>query len=217
MGQKVNPIGFRIATIYTWPSRWVSRRAFSTFLKEDVKIREYLQKKLKEALVDKIEIERNNNHFTITIQATKPGLIIGKGGAGVEDLKNEIQHKLLGRKENIDLNIVELKKPMLSAKVVMQTMAYEIEKRVAVRRAMKQTIAKVMKEGAKGVKILVSGRINGSEIARRETLSAGKLPLHTLRAEIDFAKGGAFTTYGVVGIKVWIYKGEVFEKEQAEK
>ncbi len=217
MGQKVNPKSFRLGTTNTWSSKWFSRKNYIQFLKEDILIRDYLSKRLKEALIDRIDIERSSNVLTLIVHATKPGLIIGRAGAGVEVLKNDLQKKVLKRKEKIDINIIEVKKPMLSSHVVMQSMAFDIEKRIPFRRVMKQALSRVMKEGAKGIKIIVSGRLNGVDIARSETLTAGKLPLHTLRADIDYTDGVANTTYGVIGIKVWIYKGDVFNKEKKDK
>ena len=216
MGQKVTPTIYRIGSIFSWDSKWFSKKNYSRLLKEDIQIREYLGKKLKDALIDKIEIERSTNKFTIIVHAVKPGLIIGRGGAGIEELKKELQFKVLKRREKFEINVIEVKKPMNSARVVMQTMATDIEKRMPFRRVMKQAIGRVMKEGAQGVRVTVAGRLNGAEIARSETLSQGKLPLHTLRANIDYMKGEANTTYGVIGIKVWIYKGEVFNKKKKE-
>ncbi|MBI4215568.1 MAG: 30S ribosomal protein S3 [Parcubacteria group bacterium] len=216
MGQKVNPKNFRIPNLYSWSSKWFGKKSYSDLLREDIKIRDYIQSKLKDALIEKIEIERSSNAVTIIVHATKPGLIIGRGGTGIESLKKEIQRGIIKQKQKVDVNIIEVKKPLQSANVVARTMVVEIEKRMAFRRVLKQTISKVMKEGAKGVKVMVSGRLNGSEIARTEHLSAGKLPLHTLRADIDFAKDRAYMTYGVIGIKVWIYRGEVFDKAESK-
>ena len=214
MGQKINPKNFRIPFLYTWPSKWFGGKNYADLLREDILIREYIMKKYKEALIDQVEVERSANAMTVIINATKPGLIIGRGGAGVEALKKEINQKILKRKEKLEINIIEVKKPMLSARVVMQSMVFEIEKRMPFRRVLKQAISKVMKEGAKGVKVMMSGRLNGSEIARTESLANGKLPLHTLRSDIDYSKGAALCSYGLIGIKVWIYRDDVFDKEK---
>lgn len=213
MGHKVNPTILRIPYIQPWKSRWFSKKEYAYFLEEDIKIRNFLQKKLKEALLEKIEIERSTNKFNIIIHATRPGLIIGRGGAGIEDLKKEISTKVLKNKQKIEINIQEVKKPMACPAVLVQSMAIDIEKRIPFRKVLKQAISKALKDGAKGIKVMVSGRLNGVDIARSETLSSGKIPLHTLRADIRYARGVANTTYGVIGIKVWVYKGEIFKKK----
>lgn len=216
MGQKVHPKIFRTGILYTWDSKWFSQKNYSKLLRQDILIRKYLEKKLKDASIDKITIERAANAVNITIHSGKPGIIIGRGGSGAEDLKKEIKRKFLEPKTNLNLNIVEVGKPNLSSAIIAQSIAADIEKRIPYRRVMKQVINRVEKAGAKGVKVTVSGRLNGVEIARTETLSQGKIPLHTLRADIDFYQTVANTTYGVIGIKVWIYKGEVFDKEKSE-
>ena len=216
MGHKINPTSFRMNITETWKSRWFSRGHFSKQLQEDVKIREYLEKHLKTAGLVRIDIERfNDGSITVVIKTTKPGLIIGKGGAGIEELKKKIKQKL-GIKQELKVNIEEIREINLQAQVIANGIAEQIEKRVAFRRLMKQTLEQVMNAGAKGVKVAIGGRLNGAEIARTEHLSSGKIPLHTLRADIDFARSTAFTTYGTVGIKVWIYKGEVFEEKQVK-
>ena len=212
MGHKINPKIFRIGNIHTWDSKWFSRKNYATYLEQDIRIREFLSNKLKEALIDKIEIERSTNKFTITIHATRPGLIIGKGGSNIESLKKEIHNKILKNRRNIDINIQEVKKPMSSSRIITQMMIFDIEKRVPYRKVMKQALQKVVKDGVLGVKVTVSGRLNGAEIARTEKLSQGNLPLHTMRADIDYSKGVARTTYGAIGIHVWIYKGQIFNK-----
>lgn len=215
MGHKINPTSLRLKITDTWKSRWFSKGHFAKQLEEDVKIREYLEKHLKTAGLVRIDIERfNDGGITVIIKTTKPGLIIGKGGAGIEELKKKIKQKL-GLKKDLKVNIEEVRDINLQAQVVANTIAEQIEKRVAFRRLMKQSLEQVMNAGAKGVKVAIGGRLNGAEIARTEHLSVGKIPLHTLRADIDFARSTAFTTYGTVGIKVWIYKGDVFETRSA--
>jgi small subunit ribosomal protein S3 len=186
-------------------------------LEQDIKIRKYLKSKIKEAGIDRIEIERSRGEITINITVAKPGLVIGRGGTGIEDLKKVIAQKYLPPKVNLKINVVEVDKINLSPGAVLQLMASDIEKRIAFRRVMKQTIEKVMKAGAEGVKIVISGRLNGAEIARRETLTQGKIPLHTLRANIAYSRGIAQTTYGTIGLKIWIYKGLQFEAKEANK
>ncbi len=216
MGQKVNPKGFRLGQIYTWNSKWFSNKSkeYQTRLRQDILIRNFLKEKLKEAGIDSIIIERSANSLTIIIRAAKPGLIIGRSGAGAEDLKKEVKKRFLDRETTLNLNVLEVEKPNLSAAVVLQGLINDIEKRIPYRRAMKGAIGRVEKAGGQGVKIRVAGRLNGAEIARSETLSSGKIPLHTLRSDIDYVRGTANTIYGTIGIKVWIYKGEVFEKEK---
>jgi len=212
MGHKINPKGFRLGQIYTWNSKWFSsKNDYRARLKQDILIRKFLKGKLREARIDNISIERSANSMTIIIKAAKPGIIIGRSGAGAEDLKKEIKKNFLDSKTGLNLNILEVEKPGLSAAIVLQDMIADIEKRIPFRRVMKSAISRVEKAGAKGIKVKVSGRLNGAEIARSETLSSGKIPLHTLRADIDYARGTAYTIYGAIGIKVWIYKGEVFE------
>lgn len=213
MGRKVHPFAFRIANIYSWPSKWFSRKDYRTFLKHDVQIREFITRTLKGAGVVKIEIERPASGATVTIFAAKPGLIIGRGGAQIEELKKKLKTKfpLAG---TLTINIQELDKPSLYAAVTMEGVKLDLEKRVPFRRAVKQALDRVNKAGALGSKITVSGRLNGAEIARDESLSFGSIPLQNLRADIDYSLGEAHTIYGKIGIKVWVYKGEIFEKEQ---
>ena len=212
MGHKVNPKSFRIGVNVTWLSKWYNRKDYAELVKEDVLIRKFLSKRLKEAGVDKIEIERSPTEISIIFTAAKPGIIIGRGGTGIEDIRNEIKKMFTRAKQSIKINIQEVDNPNLSAAIMLNFMIADIEKRMPFRRMMKQTIDRVMKAGALGVKVTISGRLNGAEIARTENLLEGKIPLHTLRANIDYARGGAHTTYGVIGIKIWIYKGDVFEK-----
>lgn len=218
MGQKVNPKSYRMNVIYSWTSKWFGKKDFATKLEEDTHIRKYLQKKLKEALIDRIEIERSLKNLRITIHAARPGIVIGRKGEGVEAIKKEIFRKFLkGQKVNIQINIEEVKRPNLSAAVVMHNIIFDIEKRVPYRRAIKTALSRIEKTNALGAKIIVAGRLNGAEIARSESVSYGKIPLHTLRADIDYCRGAAGTTYGAIGVKVWIYKGEVFNKKGVEK
>lgn len=213
MGKKINPKIFRIK-LFNWDSRWFATGAdYAVKLEQDVKIREYLKKKFLDASVSKIEIERQAKNLTVTIHSARPGVIIGKGGAGIEGIAKDISRKFVKNKDiKVNVNIKEINKPNLDAELVAQSIKFDIEKRVPFRRAMKQAIAKVERAGALGVKVIVSGRLNGAEIAREEMLVSGKLPLNTIRANIDYAEVKAFTTYGVIGIKVWIYRGEVFNK-----
>lgn len=216
MGHKINPTSFRLKITETWKSKWFSKNNYVELLKEDIKIREYLESHLKKAGLSRIDIERlNDGTITVIIKTTKPGLIIGKGGAGIEELKKRIKTKLNIKKE-LKVNIEEVRDINMHAQVIANQIAESIEKRVVFRRLMKQTLEQVIQAGAKGVKVAIGGRLNGAEIARTEHLSSGKIPLHTLRANIDFAKSTAFTTYGTIGIKVWIYKGDVFEKNNAK-
>lgn len=207
MGQKVNPHGMRIGIIKDWDTRWyASKKDFSDLLIEDVKIREYIKKNLYQAGISRIEIERAANKLKLNISTAKPGIVIGKGGAGIEQLRKEIEN-LTGK--NVLINITEVKKPDINAQLTAENIAQQIEKRITYKRAMKQAMMRTMKAGAKGIKIQASGRLNGAEIARREHYSEGTIPLQTLRADIDYGFAEASTTYGKIGIKVWIFKGEV--------
>ncbi|RED54603.1 30S ribosomal protein S3 [Cohnella lupini] len=218
MGQKVNPVGFRIGIIRDWESKWYAgNKDFGTLLIEDVKIREFLKKKLKEAAVSKIEIERAANRVNVTIHTAKPGIVIGKGGAEVEVLRGQLTKISNGKK--VHINISEIKNPELDAILVAESIAQQLERRVSFRRAMKQAMQRTQRAGAKGVKTAVSGRLGGAEIARNEGYSEGTVPLHTLRADIDYGTAEAHTTYGRIGVKVWIYRGEVLptKKRAAEE
>lgn len=212
MGNKVNPIGFRVGVIRGWDGVWfANRQQFKTFLKEDVAIRDYLKKQLKEALVDRIEIERARQEIRLMIYSAKPGVIIGRGGAGIEDLTKKLKTEFFpGRRVKMSLNVKEIQKPSLSAQVIGQQIAADIEKRMPFRRVMKMAIERAKKAGALGVKVTISGRLNGSDIARRETIADGKIPLHNLRSDIDFAPVKAQTIWGSIGVKVWINRGEIF-------
>lgn len=211
MGQKVNPIAFRLGYIKTWPSKWFARKDYAEYLEQDVKIRKFINTKLRDAGIDRIEISRDQNQVIVDIIAAKPGLIIGRGGQGIEELKKDLKSKILQKKVGLKVNIKEVGNPNLSAAVVLQMIAVDIEKRMPFRRVAKQAVERVMKAGAQGVKVTLAGRLNGVEIARTETFADGKIPLHTLRADIDYSRSHASTTYGKIGIKVWIYKGEIFK------
>lgn len=212
MGQKVNPIIFRIGNIHSWKSKWFSKKDYGSYLKQDVLIRKYIRSKYSDASIASIEIERFSNSVTIIIHTSKPGFIIGRGGHGVEELKNLLKKKFVGNTVGLNINIVEVADPNLNAELVAQNMITDIEKRLPYRRVLRQALARMERAGAKGARVMVSGRLNGAEIARSEMLSIGKLPLHTLRADIQYSRGTAHTMYGTIGIKVWIYKGEKFEK-----
>lgn len=210
MGQKVNPNILRIGITKTWDSKWFSQgKKFTKLLHQDIQIRNFLRKKLKEAAVSKIEILRSANQIVINIHSAKPGSIIGLQGESVEALKKDLE-KLCG--DRVEINIKEVKKPALSAQLLAESIAQQIEKRVSYRRAAKMGIDKALESGALGAKIFVSGRLNGVEIARSEFFTKGKVPLHTLRADIEYAYTPAVTAYGTIGVKVWIYKGLVFKK-----
>ena len=210
MGQKINPTGLRVGIIKDWESKWYADKDYSTLLHEDIKIREYLDDKLASASVSSVEIERAANRVNITIHTGKPGMVIGKGGSEVEKLRKDL-NKLTGKK--VHINIVEIKKVDLDAKLVGENIARQLEGRISFRRAQKQSIQRVMRAGAKGVRTIVSGRLGGADIARAEQYSEGTVPLHTLRADIDFARVEADTTYGKLGVKVWIYRGEVLPEK----
>lgn len=217
MGKKVNPKIFRIGVIHTWPSVWFEKgENYIKNVQQDVGVRRYLIKNFREAGIDKVEIVRSISKIDINVYTAKPGIIIGRGGDGVEKLKKDIHRKFLKnlRLGEISMNIKEVSRPNLSAQIMVQAMSMEIEKRMPYRRVMKQAINRAERAGALGIKVMLSGRLNGADIARSEKLVSGKVPLHTLRANIDYARGVAHTTYGVIGIKVWIYKGEVFDKEK---
>ena len=209
MGQKINPTGLRIGVIKDWESRWYAdKSSFGDTLVEDYNLREYLLKTLAPAGVPKVEIERDAKRVRINIHCAKPGMVIGRGGSEIEKLKKICEKKLSGDKE-VFINIVEVKQPDLNAQLVAENIAAQLEKRVSFRRALKQSISRTMKLGAKGIKTQVSGRIGGAEIARTEQYHEGTIPLQTIRADIDYGFAEAHTTYGLIGVKVWIYKGEV--------
>jgi small subunit ribosomal protein S3 len=207
VGQKVNPVGLRIGIIRDWESKWYAGKDFGDLLIEDLRIREYLKKKLKDSAVSHIDIERAANRVNVTIHTAKPGMVIGKGGAEIEVIRSYIANLSNGKK--VHINISEIKSPELDAILVAESIAQQLERRVSFRRAMKQAIQRTMRAGAKGIKTAVSGRLGGAEIARQEGYSEGTVPLHTLRADIDYGTAEAATTYGRIGVKVWIYRGEV--------
>jgi len=213
MGQKVNPHGLRVGVIKNWDSRWIAGKDMAANIAEDNKLRTYLKNKLYTFSVSKIEIERKSNNVTLFIYTAKPGALIGKGGAGIEALSQDVQ-KLVGK--NVKVNIMEIKKPDMDAQLVAESIAQQLENRVSFRRAMKQSMQRVTRAGAKGIKILVSGRLGGAEIARSEGYHEGSIPLQTLRADIDYGFAEAATTYGRIGVKVWVYKGEVLAKKAAK-
>lgn len=215
MGQKINPHSFRIGITKNWPVRWLFRGSYRSFLEEDETIRRAVKKRVGQAGISVIEIERTSNNLKVIIKAARPGFIIGRGGKGIEELTRYIEKELkkLGRPRSVgfSLNVEELKRSEISAPYVAQQIAWDLEKRLPFRRTMRKHLDQLMQsKEVRGAKILLSGRLDGNEIARREWLRRGELPLQTLRADIDYGQGTAFTTYGTVGIKVWIYKGEVF-------
>ena len=208
MGQKVNPHGIRLGIVKTWDAKWYADKDFATNLHEDIKIRKTIKtdKQLASAGVSRIEIERSEKRLKLTIHTAKPGMVIGRGGAGIEDIKNKLK-KLTDKR--VDINIMEIRQPDLDALLVAENIAAQLERRIAFRRAMKQSVGRTMRLGAKGIKIACSGRLGGAEIARSESYREGSIPLHTLRADIDYGFAEANTTYGRIGIKVWIFKGEI--------
>ena len=213
MGQKVNPHGLRVGIVKDWDAKWYADKDFAANLHEDVKIRNFLKETLFIAGISRIEIERTNKRIKLTINTAKPGMVIGRGGAGIEDIKKAMTRftdKL------VDVNIAEFIQADMDATLVAENIAGQLERRIGFRRAMKQAVGRTMRLGAKGIKIMVSGRLGGAEIARSESYREGSIPLHTLRADIDYGTAEAHTTYGCIGIKVWIYKGEVLpEAKQA--
>ena len=212
MGQKVSPHGIRVGINKEWSSSWIAnKKNFATFLVEDQQIRKFINKKYAACSISKVDIERTANRVVVDIYTSRPGVLIGNKGAGVEELKKEVLN--LTENKNVSINIKEVKKPDLDAMLVAQSICAQLEKRVAFRRAMKQGMQKVMKAGAKGCKIMISGRLDGAEIARSEHYQEGMLPLQTLRSDIDYANCIAKTTYGVLGVKVWICKGEILGKK----
>lgn len=215
MGQKTNPVGFRLGISKTWSSRWFSERDFAKNLKEDVDLRRYISKRLARAGVSKIDIERRtSNEITINIHTARPGIVIGRKGAEVDKLRDEL--KLLTKKD-IFLNIIEVKHPEIEAKLVAEGIARQLEQRVSFRRAMKKAVTSAMRLGAEGIRVACSGRLGGAEMSRRERYLVGRVPLHTLRADIDYATAISYTTYGTIGVKVWISKGEVLNTEGISK
>jgi len=216
MGRKVHPFIFRLGSVTNWKSRWFSKKQYKEFLEQDTKLRSFIMEKLRKASINSIEIERSVNSLNVIIKTARPGLVIGRGGGGIEELKNEIK-KLLQKNNSgqsnleIRLEVEEVKDPDIQAAIVGMEIANQIERRLPYRRVIKQALDKIMQNSkAKGAKIMIKGRLNGAEIARKEHLKKGKIPLQTLRSDIDYASSTAYTTYGTIGIKVWIYKGEIF-------
>lgn len=215
MGQKIHPIGMRIGVIRDWEAKWYAEKEYADLLHEDLRIRKFIDEKLAEAAVSAVEIERAAKRVNISIHTARPGMVIGKGGSEVENLRKQL-NKLTGKR--VHINIVEIKKSDLDAELVGENIARQLENRVAFRRAQKQPIQRTMRAGAKGIKTQVSGRLNGADIARVEGYSEGTVPLHTLRADIDYTWKEAITTYGKLGVKVWIYRGEILPtKNDTEK
>jgi small subunit ribosomal protein S3 len=206
LGQKVNPIGFRLGIVKTWSSRWYADKEYKKFLHEDLRLKKYLKKKMYHAGISKIEIERAAKRIRINIYAARPGIIIGKKGAEIETLKKDLQKFTTGE---LFININEVKRPETDAQLIAENVALQLIRRVAFRRAIKRSVGMAMKLGAKGVKVAVSGRLGGAEIARSEWYRDGRVPLHTLRADIDYGLAEAKTTYGLIGVKVWVFKGEI--------
>jgi len=213
LGQKVNPIGLRLGIVKTWESKWYAGKNYSEYIFEDFKIRKFLKQKLYHAGVSRIEIERSSNRIRLGIHTSRPGIVIGKKGAEIAQLKKTLEKMV---KHEVLIEIQEVRKPEIDAQLVAENVALQIERRVAFRRAMKRCVSSAMRFGAKGVKIICSGRLGGAEMARREWYKEGRIPLHTLRADIDYGFVAAQTTYGIIGVKVFIFKGEILKKDQAE-
>ena len=214
MGQKVHPTGFRLGISTDWTSKWYANTSdFADFLAEDLKIREFLRKKLSQAAISRIQISRPAKAVAVTIHSARPGIIIGKKGEDMEKLRIEVASLVSAHINNVKINIEEIRKPELDAQLVAEGVASQLERRVMFRRAMRRSVTNAMRIGAEGIKINVSGRLNGAEIARNEWYREGRVPLHTLRANVDYGFAEALTTYGILGVKVWIYKGEVFDLE----
>lgn len=217
MGQKVHPTGFRLGIATDWTSKWYADSGqFADFLDEDLKIREFLKKKLAQAAVSRIQISRPAKSVAVTIHTARPGIIIGKKGEDIERLRIEVASLVSVHINNVKINIEEIRKPELDAQLVAEGIASQLERRVMFRRAMRRSVTNAMRIGAEGIKINVSGRLNGAEIARNEWYREGRVPLHTLRADVDYGFAEALTTYGILGVKVWIYKGEVFDLENKD-
>lgn len=215
MGQKVNPVGLRVGVIRTWDSRWYSKgRNYALNLHEDFRLREYVKEKLKHAGVARVEIERAANKVKLIISSARPGVVIGKKGTGIDSLRADVQRLT---KNEVFLNIQEVRKPDMDAQLISENIALQLEKRISWRRALKKALQAALKSGVRGVKVMVSGRLDGAEIARREWYTEKSVPLHTLRADIDFGTAEAHTTYGIIGVKVWVYKGDVMSVKELEE
>lgn len=217
MGQKVHPTAFRLGVNKTWSSKWFARNSFGPFLKVDMGIRKMIKAKFKGAGIAKVLIARTGALLTVIIQTSRPGVLIGRGGSGIEDLKKAVSAVVANPKVAVKIEVEEVDHPDLSAELVVQSVIEQLEKRLPFRRILKQTVERVKRAGAKGVRIMVAGRLNGGEIARTEALHAGSIPLHTIRADIDYARGAARTTFGAIGVKVWVYRGEIFKKDDQVK
>ncbi len=213
MGQKVHPHGIRLGIVKTWDAKWYADKEFAQNLHEDIKIRKELKKQLMTSGVSRIETERSKNRLKLTIHTAKPGMVIGRGGSGIEEIKAKLK-KFTDKR--LDININEIRQPDLDATLVAENIASQLERRIAFRRAMKQSVGRTMRLGAKGIKIMCSGRLGGAEIARSESYREGSIPLHTLRADIDYGFAEANTTYGRIGIKVWIFKGEILPEKKSK-
>lgn len=214
MGQKVNPIGLRLGIVKTWESRWYAGKNYADYILEDYKIRKFLKKKLYHAGISRIEIERSTKRVRLRVFTARPGIVIGKKGAEIAQLKSELEKKMSSQEVLIDIQ--EVRKPEIDAQLLAENVALQIERRVAFRRAMKRGVTSAMRFGALGVKIICSGRLGGAEMARREWYREGRVPLHTLRADIDYGFIEARTTYGAIGVKVFVFKGEILKKDQPE-
>jgi len=214
MGQKINPIGLRLGINKTWDSRWYAGDDYADKLHEDIKIRAYVKKKLNQAGVSKIIIERPSKKCTISIHSARPGVVIGKKGADIDKIKKDLQRFT---KDEVHLNIIEVRKPELDSTLVAESIAQQLERRVAFRRAMKRAVQSALRMGAEGIRINVSGRLGGAEIARMEWYREGRVPLHTLRADVDYGIATALTTYGIIGVKVWIFKGEIRKDSELQR
>lgn len=212
MGQKVHPKGFRIGVIETWQSRWFAGKDYARYIAEDMEIRKHVKSKLQAAGISRIEIERVAARVKLNIFSAKPGLVIGKKGKDIEDLRKELRNLV---KREVSLNIIEARKSDMDAQLVAENIAFQLERRVNFRRAMKEAVTRAVRMGAEGIKVVVAGRLNGAEIARSEKYKEGRIPLHTLRAEIDYGTAEARTTYGIIGVKAWIFKGEKFSEGEA--
>ena len=213
MGQKVNPHGLRVGVIQDWNAKWIAdKKNFASYIKEDDTVRTFLKNKYYQASISKIVIERNEGKVIVDIHTGRPGVLIGKAGAGAEEIKSEVA-KLVGGKD-VTINIIEVKRPDMDAQLVAEAIAAQLEKRVSFRRAMRQCMGRATRSGAKGIKTMVSGRLDGAEIARCEQYHEGSIPLHTLRADIDYGFAKAQTTFGVIGVKVWVYRGEVLPRKE---
>ena len=214
MGQKINPIGFRVGINRTWDSRWYAGRDYAKLLHQDLKLRDYLMSRLSQAGVGKVVIERAAKKTRVTIHSARPGVVIGKKGADIEKLRQELSNKT---GTDVSLNILEIRKPEIDAKLVAENISSQLERRVAFRRAMKRAVQSAMRLGAQGIRINCSGRLGGAEIARMEWYREGRVPLHTLRADVDYGIATALTTYGIIGVKVWVFKGEILKDQEIQK